>query len=56
MFYNPCSGTGHTTGCVTIGGTHYGPGGQPYFATVGAKSAISASGIVPAYAFTSNGP
>lgn len=56
MFYNPCSGTGHTTGCVTIGGTQYGPGGQPYFATSAAKSAISASGIVPAYAFTSNGP
>lgn len=56
MFYNPCSGAGHTTGCVTIGGTQYGPGGQPYFAQAGAQSAISASGITPAYAYAAAGP
>lgn len=56
MFYNPCSGAGHTTGCVTIGTTTYGPGGPPYFATAAAQSATSASGIAPAYAFTASGP
>jgi len=56
LFYNPCSGAGHTTGCVTIGGTTYGPGGAPYFATSAAQSLISAAGVVPTYAFTQFGP
>ncbi|MCU1657297.1 MAG: hypothetical protein JWO57_1953, partial [Pseudonocardiales bacterium] len=56
MFYNPCSGAGHTTGCVTVGTTTYGPGGAPYFATAAAQAAISASGITPAYAYTASGP
>jgi ABC-type phosphate transport system substrate-binding protein len=56
LFYNPCSGLGHTTGCVTVGGTSYGPGGQPFIATSGAAAAISAAGIVPTYAYTASGP
>jgi hypothetical protein len=56
MLYNPCSGTGHTTGCVTIGGVQYGPGGQPYFAQAAAQASVSAAGIVPTYAYTAAGP
>jgi hypothetical protein len=55
MFYNPCA-PNPPASCVTIGGVQYGPGGQPYYATAGAASAISASGIVPAYAYTAAGP
>jgi hypothetical protein len=47
LFYNPCSGTGHTTGCVTIGGVTYGPGGQPYYATDAGQGLISAAGVDP---------
>ncbi|MBV9098442.1 MAG: hypothetical protein JO079_10335 [Frankiaceae bacterium] len=56
LFYNPCSGTGHTTGCVTISGTTYGPGGQPYFATAAGQALISAAGISPTYVPTLGGP
>lgn len=56
MFYNPCSGAGHTTGCVTVGGNLYGPGGQPYFASAAAQSDISAAGIAPAYVYNVSGP
>jgi PBP superfamily domain len=47
LFYNPCS-TGQT-GCVTIGTTTYGPGGQPFFAQSAGQSLVSAAGINPAY-------
>ena len=54
LFYNPClSGQ---TGCVTIGGVTYGPGGQPFFATAGAQSDISAAGINPMYVPQVGGP
>jgi ABC-type phosphate transport system substrate-binding protein len=54
LFYNPClSGQ---TGCVTIGGVTYGPGGQPYFATAAAQQDISAAGINPVYIPTPGGP
>jgi hypothetical protein len=56
MLYNPCSGAGHTTGCVTIGGTTYGPGGAPYYATASAQALVSAAGVTPAYAYTPAGP
>jgi hypothetical protein len=56
MFYNPCSGAGHTTGCVTIGADTFGPGGAPYLATAGAQSTISASGITPTYTYNVSGP
>lgn len=56
MFYNPCSGAGHTAGCVTLGTTTYGPGGPPYLASAEAQSSTSASGIVPAYSFNASGP
>jgi ABC-type phosphate transport system substrate-binding protein len=54
LFYNPCS-TGQT-GCVTVNGVEYGPGGPPYFATAAAQADISAAGIVPAYVPTVGGP
>ena len=54
LLYNPClSGQ---TGCVTIGGVTYGPGGQPYFATAAAQQDISAAGITPVYVPTVGGP
>jgi hypothetical protein len=56
LFYNPCQGTGHTTGCVTIGGITYGPGGQPYVATSAGQALISGAGISPTYATTVGGP
>lgn len=56
MLYNPCSGTGHTVGCVTIGGVQYGPGGQPYFATSAGQGEIAKSGITPTYAYTAAAP
>ena len=56
MLYNPCSGAGHTTGCVTIGGVQYGPGGQPYFASTAGQGEIAKSGITPTYAFTAAAP
>ena len=62
LLANPCSGTSFAgvvlngvsgaQGCSTIGGTVYGPGGQPYFAKSGASSLISAAGITPGYAYT----
>jgi ABC-type phosphate transport system substrate-binding protein len=54
LLYNPCL-TGQT-GCVTIGGITYGPGGQPWFATASAATDISASGIVPTYVPQVGGP
>jgi len=56
LFYNPCSGTGHTTGCVTISGVQYGPGGQPYFASAPGQALISSAGISPAYVPQVGGP
>ena len=56
LFYNPCSGTGHTTGCTTINGISYGPGGQPYYATSAGQALIAASGVNAVYATTVGGP
>lgn len=54
LLYNPClSGQ---TGCVTVGGVTFGPGGPPYLATAAAQADISAAGIVPAYVPTVGGP
>jgi ABC-type phosphate transport system substrate-binding protein len=47
LFYNPCPAG--TSGCVTIGGVKYGPGGQPFYATSSAATLISAAGINPSY-------
>ena len=47
LFYNPCSGAGHTTGCVTIGTKTYGPGGQPFYETASGQALISAAGVDP---------
>ncbi len=54
LFYNPCSSG--QTGCVTISGTTYGPGGKPFFASGSGQALISAAGIVPAYVYAANGP
>ena len=54
LFYNPCL-TGQT-GCVTVGGQTFGPGGAPFFATTAAQQDISAAGIVPAYVPNPGGP
>lgn len=54
LFYNPCL-TGQT-GCVTINGVTYGPGGQPWFATTAAQADISAAGINPMYVPQVGGP
>ena len=54
LFYNPCS-TG-LTGCVTVSGTTYGPGGPPYYAQAAGQALISAAGINPTYVFNANGP
>ena len=56
LLYNPCAGTGHTTGCHVIGGINYGPGGQPYIATSSGQALISAAGIAPTYVPTVGGP
>jgi len=53
---NPCSGAGHTTGCVTIGGITYGPGGAPYYATAAGQADVSVSGIAPTYAYNTPAP
>jgi hypothetical protein len=47
LFYNPCSGAGHTTGCVTIGTTTYGPGGVPFYQTSSGQALIAAAGVDP---------
>jgi ABC-type phosphate transport system substrate-binding protein len=54
LFYNPC--TNPPTGCTTVGGITYGPGGPPFFATAAAQSDISAAGIIPTYVPTVGGP
>jgi hypothetical protein len=54
LFYNPCQ-TGQT-GCVTVGGVTFGPGGPPYFDTAAGQALISASGVVPAYTPQVGGP
>jgi ABC-type phosphate transport system substrate-binding protein len=54
LFYNPCSAG--QTGCVTVGGTQYGPGGKPYIATTAGQALISDAGIAPTYVVTLNGP
>jgi ABC-type phosphate transport system substrate-binding protein len=54
LFYNPC--TNPPTGCTTVGGITYGPGGPPFFAQAGAQAAISAAGIVPTYVPQVAGP
>jgi ABC-type phosphate transport system substrate-binding protein len=56
LFYNPCSGTGHTTGCTTINGITYGPGGQPYYATSAGQALVASSGVNAIYATTVSGP
>jgi ABC-type phosphate transport system substrate-binding protein len=56
LFYNPCSGAGHTTGCTTVGGIQYGPGGPPYYATSAGQSLIASAGINATYASTIGGP
>jgi len=52
LFYNPCS-TGQT-GCITISGTQYGPGGQPFFAKSQGQALIADAGIPPTYVVTPN--
>lgn len=54
LFYNPC--TNPPTGCTTINGITYGPGGQPWFAQSAAQSDISAAGIIPTYVPQVGGP
>jgi hypothetical protein len=54
LFYNPCL-TGQT-GCVTVGGMTFGPGGPPFIDTAPGQADISAAGIVPAYIPTPGGP
>jgi ABC-type phosphate transport system substrate-binding protein len=54
LFYNPCA-TGES-GCTTINGVTYGPGGQPWFATTAAATDISAAGITPMYVPEVGGP
>jgi hypothetical protein len=56
LFANPCTGAGHTTGCTTVGGITYGPGGPPYIAQSPGQALISAAGINPEYIFTVGGP
>jgi hypothetical protein len=61
LFYNPCSGTTITgagipsAGNACTGGGLYGPGGAPSVALASGQTLISASGIVPSYAFTIGG-
>jgi ABC-type phosphate transport system substrate-binding protein len=55
LFYNPCDGF-IPGACVTVNGTQYGPGGQPYIATDFGQALISAAGIVPTYTYTAAGP
>jgi hypothetical protein len=56
LFYNPCDAFAQSTGsCVTVSGTQYGPGGQPYYATTAAQEDIAASGINPAYEVSTTG-
>jgi hypothetical protein len=54
LFYNPCQ-TGQT-GCVTVNGVSYGPGGPPYVDTSFGEADIEAAGITPAYVPTVGGP
>jgi ABC-type phosphate transport system substrate-binding protein len=54
LFYNPCL-TGQT-GCVTVNGVQYGPGGPPYFDTAAAQADVSAAGVVPTYVVQLGGP
>jgi ABC-type phosphate transport system substrate-binding protein len=54
LFYNPCS-TGQT-GCVTVGGTTFGPGGPPFYDTTAGQALVSAAGISPTYVVTLAGP
>ena len=56
LLYNPCAGTGHTTGCHVIGGIDYGPGGQPFIATSAGQALISAAGVSATYVPTVGGP
>ncbi|MDT4893938.1 MAG: hypothetical protein QOE97_2973 [Pseudonocardiales bacterium] len=58
MLYNPCPnpGVGDPTCTVDpVSGREYGPGGAPWIASGAGQANISASGIVPAYAFTPGG-
>jgi hypothetical protein len=54
LFFNPCSPG--QTGCVTVGGTTYGPGGPPFYNTSAGKALISDAGVTPTYVVTLNGP
>jgi hypothetical protein len=60
LFYNPCSGT-TLNGTPIVNGVNctsaglYGPGGAPAVAGGSGQTLISASGIVPSYAFTVGG-
>jgi hypothetical protein len=54
LFYNPCQ-TGQT-GCVTVNGTTFGPGGPPYADTSFGETDIEAAGSTPAYVPTVGGP
>jgi hypothetical protein len=56
LFYNPC-GIGES-GCTTVGGVTYGPGGAPYIDGAGATG-LSDSGVTPVNTqstFTQYGP
>ncbi len=60
LFYNPCSGI-TLNGTAIVNGVNctsaglYGPGGAPSVNTLSGQTLISASGIVPSYAFTVGG-
>jgi len=56
LFYNPCSGAGHTTGCGIVNGINYGPGGPPYYATSAGQALIASAGINATYSSTVGGP
>jgi ABC-type phosphate transport system substrate-binding protein len=59
LFYNPCdaavSGGAGNPNCVTIGGTQYGPGGQPFYAKSAGQADIAAAGINPTYVVSTSG-
>jgi len=56
IFYNPCNSGAGMTGCVTLGGTQYGPGGAPYYNTPAGQKLIADAGINAGYAYTPAGP
>lgn len=45
LFYNPCSAG--FTGCVTVGGVQYGPGGAPYIQQSSGQTLLEDAGVFP---------